>query len=203
MCQRYDQAVQIVLSYLVDEGFSRTARKEFGRAAKEFRGYLDGVSLEYSRAAAQAWLEAVKPNLPRRSFLSLRRSLALVEEALRDGSVTNTRFPYDDAPGKYRVPECHRHLLGAYVERRRQDGVQRSTLQMASIACRRFLLFLESRNITDVACVTPEVVKDFQTQGEHRTAEGKNAYIRAVRLFLRFLATRGLVPETLEFALPT
>jgi integrase len=110
---------------------------------------------------------------------------------------------YDDAPVKYRVPECYRHLLGAYIEQRKQEGIQSSTLQMDVIACTRFLLFLKSRNITNVSFITPEIVKAYYTQVWHRTVEGKNAYIYRIRGFVRFLATRGLVPDTLEFAFPT
>ena len=203
MWQQYDNAVQIVFGYLVEQGFTRTSSNDFRSAAREFRRYLESVPLGYSRAAAQDWLQAVKPTLPRPKFLSFRRSLALVEEAVTNRSVTNTRFSYDDAPLKYRVPECYRQLLDAYIEGRRQDGIQRSTVQMASIACTRFLLFLQSRNITDVTSITPDVIKDYQTQAEHRTVEGKNVYIRAVRGFFRFLASRKMVPETLELGLAT
>jgi len=203
MCQQYENAVETVLNYLVKQGYSGPPRRQFRQAAREFRRYLETVPLGYSRAAAQAWLEAVKPGLPRHKFLAFRRSLALVDEAARNGSVTNTRFFYDDTPIKYRVPDCYRQLLDAYIERRRQDGCQRSTLCMTSNACTRFLLFLHSRNITDVGLISPEIVKDYQAQAEHRTVEGKNAYICAARQFVRFLAARKMVPETLESAFAT
>ncbi len=203
MCQQYDKAVQTVLDYLVKQGFSRTTREDFYRATGEFREYLEEERLEYSHTGAQSWVNTLKPSLPRRKFLYFRRSLALVEDAARNGSVTNLRFSYDDAASKYRVPECYRQLLDAYIERRRQDGNQPSTLQIDSNACTRFLLFLQSKKITNVAFITPEIVKDYHTQAEHRTAEGKNAYICRIRGFVRFLATRKLVPETLEFAFAT
>ena len=203
MYQQYDKAAQTVLDYLIEQGFSRTPRMDFRRATREFRRYLEERRLEYSHTHAQSWVNTLKPDLPRNSFLSFRRSLALVDDAARNGSVTNARFSYDDALPKYRVPECYRQLLDAYIERRRQDGNQPSTIQMDSVACTRFLLFLQSRNITNVAFITPEIVKDYHTQAEHRTAEGKNAYVYRIRGFVRFLAKRKLVPETLEFAFAT
>ncbi len=203
MCQQYDKAVQCVLAFLVEQGFARTPCRDFVRATTEFRKYLESVPLGYSRAVAQAWLEAVRPGLSRPRYLSLRRSLALVDEAARNGSVTSTRFSYDDVADRSRVPECYRLLLDAYIERRRQGGNQRSTLQMASNACTRFLRFVQSRNIAEVALISPGILKDFQTQTVHRTVEGKNACIRAVRAFVRFLASRKLVPETLECAFAT
>ena len=203
MYQQYDKAAQTVLDYLIEQGFSRTPRKDFRRAAREFKEHLEKEHLEYSHAIAQAWVSTLKPSVPRWRFLSLRRSLALIDDTARHGSVNNTRFTYEDAPFKYRVPECYRHLLDAYIQRRRQDGNQPSTLQMDSNACTRFLLFLQSKDITNAAFITPEIVKNYHAQAEHRTAEGKNAYVYRIRGFVRFLAMRKLVPETLEFALTT
>ena len=101
------------------------------------------------------------------------------------------------------MPERSKRLLDEYIERRRQDGNQSSTLQMDSSACTRFLLYLQSKNITDVNAITPIVIKDYHVQAKHRTAEGKNAYIRRIRGFIRFLASNELAPKTLEFAFLT
>lgn len=203
MSHQYERAVEIVLDYLVKQGYSTAPRNQFRHASREFRRYLETVSLGYSYGAAQAWLEAVKPGLARHKFLGFRRCVALVDEAVRNGSVRNTRFSYDDARTKSRVPECYRQLRDSYIERRRQEGCQRSTLYMASNACTRFLLFLQSRNITEVALISPQIVKDYLTHAEHRTVEGKNAYIYVARRFVRFLAEKKLVSETLEFAFAT
>ena len=203
MYQQYDKAVQAVLDYLIEQGFSRTPRKDFSRATREFKKYLEEKCLEYSPAIAQAWVETLKPNFPRTKFLSFRRSLALVDDVVRNGAVTNTRFSYENAPLKYRVPECYRELLNAYLERRRKDGNQPSTIQMDSRACTRFLLFLLSKNITKVTLITPEIIKEYYKQAEHRTAGGRNAYVYRIRGFVRFLTAKKLVPETLEFAFAT
>ena len=203
MYKQYDKATQIVLDYLVEQGFSRTPRKNFLRATKELRKYLEERCLEYSHALAQTWVNTIKPNISRTMFLSFRRSLTLVDDAAKNGSVTSAWFSYDDAPLKYRIPECYSQLLDEYIEQRRQDGNQQSTLQMDSSACTRFLLFLQSENIKNVAFITPEIVKEYQAQDEHRTVEGKNAYICRIRGFVRFLVTRKLVPETLPLAFAT
>ena len=201
MCQQYDRAAQMVVAYLVEQGFPRTARRDFQRASKEFGRYLERGCLQYSPGLARAWLDSRKPSLSKRQFLSFRRSLRLVEDAARNGSVTTVWFSYERS--RYRAPDCYRPLLDAFLERRKQDGMQRSTLQMDLVACTQFLLFLRSREITDVGSITPEIVKEYQTQAEHHTAESSNAYVRRIRGFVRFLATQRLVPETLEFAFAT
>ena len=203
MCQQYDKAVQTILEYLEEQGFSGTVRKDFRHATRIFREYLERGSLEYSDTHAQAWLSALKPSIPRWKFLTSRRSLALVNDAVRNGAITNIRFSYDDAPFKYRVLDCYRQLLDTYIERRRKVGCHSSKLQMDSIACTRFLLFLQSRYITNVTFITPEIVKAYHKNTKHRTAESKNAYTRRIRGFIRFLSEISLVPRTLEFAFPT
>ncbi|MBA7568004.1 hypothetical protein ES708_09723 [subsurface metagenome] len=77
MCQQYDKAVQTVLDYMVKQGFSRTTRDDFYRATGEFREYLEEERLEYSHTGAQSWVNTLKPSLPRKAFLSFRRSLTM------------------------------------------------------------------------------------------------------------------------------
>ena len=203
MFEQYDKSVQTVLDFLIEQGFSKTPRKYFRQATREFRNYLEESCLEYTREIAKAWIESLKPVFRRTKFLYFRRALALVDDAAINGSVINLQFSYDDSSCKYRVPECFKQLLDAYIEQRRKDDNQPSTLQMDSIACTRFLLFLQSKNITDAGTITPIIIKDYHVQATHRTAEGKNAYIRRIRGFFRFLASNELAPKTLEFAFPT
>ena len=75
MYQQYDKAAQTVLDYLIEQGFSRTPRMNFRRAIREFRRYLEERCLEYSHSIAKAWVETLKPNLTRTTFLFFRRSL--------------------------------------------------------------------------------------------------------------------------------
>ena len=42
MYHQYDKAIQTVLDYLSEQGFSRTVRKEFGRSTTEFKVHLEG-----------------------------------------------------------------------------------------------------------------------------------------------------------------
>ena len=200
MFEQYDKAVQTVLDFLVEQGYSKTPRKCFRQATREFRKYLEESCLAYTHEIAKAWIESLEPVFPKAKFLSFRRALALVDDVARNGSVNNLQFSYDDAS---RIPECFKKLLDAYIEQRRRDGNQPSTLQMDSSACTRFLLFLQSKNITDAGALTPRIIKEYHVQAKHRTAESKNAYIRRIRGFVRFLASKELVPKILEFAFPT
>lgn len=203
MYEQYDRAVQTVLGYLDEEGFSRTPRKGFSRATREFRSHLADLHIEYSASRAEEWLVALKPCIPHCRYLSVRRALGLVEHAMQCGSVEWTHVSHGCRRTKYDVPESFRGLLNSYLTRRREEGCHQSALQMDRNACARFLLYLQSQEIVDPGRIEPTIVKAYHKQEEHRTVEGKNAYIRRVRGFLRYLASLGLVPAALELALPT
>lgn len=203
MCEQYDSAVLKVLDFLDQKGMSSNVHIRFRRDTKVFKEYLEQGRLTYSGSLAQTWLASIRPSMPREAYFSMRRSLALVEEAAFNGAVRVWLFVYEGGAAKYHVPECYRYLLEEFLARRRREGRQSSTLPMDAIACTRFLLFLQSHGIGDVALITPEIIKAYHVQARHRTSEGKNAYIYRIRRFVRFLAERGLVPETLECAFAT
>jgi hypothetical protein len=203
MYQQYDSAARAVLDSFEKNGMSGTVRKYFRHDVRALKEYLEQKGLEYSRPAAQAWLAIKKPVLTRIVYLSSRRSIALIEEALRYGEVRAWRFDYEGGSIRSRVPDRPRRLLDEYLARRAREGCQPSTLQMDDIACTRFLLFLLSQGIDDPAFLTPMIIKAYHVQAKHRTTEGKNAYTCRIRGFVRFLAERGIVPETLERSFAT
>lgn len=199
MYQQYDQAVQTILDYFKQQDFSRTPRKDFQRASCEFKKYLQYQKAEYSPELAKAWLGICKHISPTWKFLTLRRAVALVEEAMRTGTGTTVAFRYDRKPA-LQVPACYESLLDSYLLERRRDGNQPSTLCMDAHACVRFLVFLEGQGITNLHGLGPQTIKDYHAQARHGTAAGKNAYTCRIRGFVRFLARKKLVPDTLEFA---
>ncbi len=203
MYQQYDSAVRAVLDSFDKNGMSKTVRTYFRHDVKALKEYLERKGLEYSCPVAQAWLDTAKPSFTRIAYLSFRRSIALIEEAVRHGEVRTWYFDYKGGGTQCRVKDYPRRLLDEYLARRAREGCQPSTLQMDAIACTRFLLFLQSRGIDDPAFLTPGIIKAYHVQAKHRTHEGKNAYTYRIRSFIRFLAERGLVPETLERSFAT
>jgi integrase len=199
MYQKYDQAVQTVLDYFRQQDFSRTPCKDFKRASREFRKYLQYQEAEYSPELAKAWLGVCRKKFSKWKFQIFRRALTLVEEVVRTGAVLALAFRYDRKPVLH-VPACYESLLDSYLFERRRDGNQPSTLCMDAHACVRFLVFLEDQGITNLDGLSPQTIKDYHAQARHGTAAGKNAYTCRIRGFVRFLARKKLVPETLECA---
>lgn len=202
MYEYYDQAVKGVFHYLTENRFSKTPKKDFGWATRNFRHFLSESKHDYSQEIAAQWLFTLEQQVSRKRFLFCRRALALVDQVLTYGYVKDTHFSYGITRTRYPIPMHFKDSFEAYLQRRKEDGCARSTIQMDRIACSRFLLFLENNGLTTFAQLTPELVKAYSLQEVHRTIEGKNAYIRRVKGFIRFLASTGKVQETLESALP-
>ena len=203
MYEQYDKAVQIVLKYLNEQGFSRTPKKYFRQASRNFREYFEKHHLEYSGVTAQFWLKVLKQNTFKWKFLTSRRAMALIDDVVQNNTVTRLVFHYNKNTLKHRVPEGYKPLLSEYIKERMEEGKRPSTLQMDVAACTRFLLFLQAQGINSVKFITPWLIKDYHIQAAHRTAMGRNAYTYRIRNFIRFLARKKLVPETLELAFST
>lgn len=198
MFRQYDSAVQAVLGFFEKNGMSKTVRNYFQHDVRVLKEYLAFKGLVYSRPIVQTWLATTKPGLTRKAFLSLRRSIALVEEAIQHGEVRSWHFDYESSTPKIHLQDYSRRLLNEYLARRAREGCQHSTLQMDERACVRFLHFIQTRGIDDPAYLTPELIKAYHVQARHRTPEGKNAYTYRIRGFVRFLAEKGIVSESLE-----
>ena len=124
MYEQYDRAVRIVLDYLVENGWSRTPRKDFRRATREFRTHLADLHLEFSAASAEAWLAPLRGVVPHQRYLSCKRAVVLVHHAMLRGSIQSVSVRFGGTPTKYETPICFRALLDSYLARRSEDGCQ-------------------------------------------------------------------------------
>jgi len=150
---------------------------------------------------ALEWLDLQRSTWSRVKYWTFRRALLSIHEILCTGTLS-TRCFFNRAP-RYTLPEWGSGILSQYLQERGREGCAHSTLVMIRNSCSRFLTFLDSNGVFGENGITPKVIKDFQVQDNHSTVEGKNAYAIKIRGFLRFLARKGLVPETLELAVST
>jgi len=162
---------------------------------------MDANLFAYSNDLALEWLELQRAKWSRAKYLAFRRVLLSINEVLCTGTLSTNRFSTHES--KYLLPGWGDDLLSRYLRERKREGCAGSTLDMIRNSCSRFIVFLDNHGIVSEKGITPEVIKDFQAQDNHRTVEGKNAYAIKIRGFLRFLARKRLIPEMLEFAVST
>lgn len=101
------------------------------------------------------------------------------------------------------LPEWSCSVLSGFLESRRKDGVTEKTISMCQASGRNFFLYLEDIGIQSCSQITPEIVMAYHNQDKHSTNESKNAYSIKLRQLLRYMAEQKLVPNTLEYAVPT
>lgn len=197
----YDAAAKKLVDIHKNRKYSTNIGKLDSQVVRDFRVFMDANSLAYSHDLALEWLEFQRVKWPRAKYLAFRRVLLSINEILCTGTLSTHCFSAHKP--KYLLCQWGYDLLSGYLREREREGCAGSTLDMIRNSCSRFLVFLDNHGITGEKGITPEVIKDFQAQDSHRTVEGKNAYAIKIRGFLRFLAEKGLIVETLEFAIST
>ena len=197
----YDAAAKKLADIRKNQKYSANIGKLDSQATRDFRVFMDANLLEYSNDLAFEWLELQRAKWSRAKYLAFRRVLLSINEILCTGTLSTNRFSTHES--KYLLPGWGDDLLSWYLRERKREGCAGSTLDMIRSSCSRFIVFLDNHGIVSEKGITPEVIKDFQAQDNHNTVEGKNAYAIKIRGFLRFLAGKKLIPETLEFAVST
>jgi site-specific recombinase XerD/glycosyltransferase involved in cell wall biosynthesis len=197
----YDAAAKKLADIRKNRKYSINVRKFDLQAARDFRIFMDANLLPYSNDLALEWLEFQRVKWSRAKYLSFRRTLLSINEILSTGNLSTHCFSTHRP--KYSLCQWGHDLLSGYLQERECEGCAASTLNMIRNSCSRFIVFLDNHGITGEKGITPEVIKDFQAQDNHNTVGGKNAYAIKIRGFLRFLSEKGVIPETLEFAVST
>jgi site-specific recombinase XerD len=199
--EEYDAAAKQLADIHKNQKYSSFIRKSDSQATRDFRVFMDANLLAYSNDLALEWLEFQRAKWSRAKYLTFRRLLLSINEILCTGTLSTSCFSTHEP--KYSLPGWGDDLLSQYLREREREGCAVSTLDMIHSSCSRFIVFLDNHGIVSEKGITPEGIKDFQVQDNHSTSAGKNAYAIKIRGFLRFLARKGLVPETIELVVST
>lgn len=197
----YDAAANQLAAILKHRQYSASILKSHSQTSRDFRIFMDANLFAYSNDLALEWLEVQRETWSRAKYLAFRKVLLSINEILSTGTLSTRCF--SNHVRKYSLPEWGNDLLSPYLREREREGCADSTLDMIHSSCSRFIVYLDNCNIVSEKGITPGVIKNFQVQDKHSTVEGKNAYAIKIRGFLRFLARKGLVLETLELAVST
>ena len=135
-------------------------------------------------------------------FRKARRTIEMYEDYVNEGDILaahrwkHTLTAYD------KLPTWCKLELDRFIESKRKEGWADGTIISIRTCVTRFCLFLVSKGISAFATLTPDMIKQFNTQDKHQTPSGKNLGNRRVRQFLIYLEIRHVVQERLHFALP-
>lgn len=178
--------------------YSTESKSEFRRAVSQMGIFLERNGLRFSRPLAYAWIEAIA----RRNDMAEHPYRWVLEVASRLESGDGSRKRRKESRRRA-LPEWSIPLLEEYLSARRQDGMAKSTVRMDRCCLARFIRHLEKSGCRSFTEMTPAMVVGFHLGDTlHKTPEAKNAYNTRVRMFLRFLSVKKVVPYSLPEALP-
>lgn len=152
--------------------------------------FLDIHSLGFHPGIMWAWFSEIKPSIGR-SWLHWRRVLKCYEEYSILGDILpDGRYQYK--PSSFELlPAWCRQAVGGFLGQKRRELRAEGTIRGYLYSCIRFCSFLAERGFESFAALSPEWVKEFARQDEHRTFAGRSGRFVIIRGFLRYLAENG------------
>jgi site-specific recombinase XerD len=197
----YLQAMDIFRVYLDRHYYSKSVKKVFHQAWRDFYIFLEANNLNYSYDLAENWCSFLKPRFTQ--WKGYRRAFKLFEQFKRSGDIQpKIVYSYKEDPINT-LPEWSRTLLLGFLTKKNEEENSASTIIMYRSSCLRFLKFLDKKNIESCTMISPEIIKEFHVSDLHSTPEGRNAYSARIRGFLDYLSDMGYVPRTLKLAIST
>ena len=184
-------------SYGYSESPSKTARYVLYNLLL----FLEIHGLGYHQGIADIWLEHEKTFHKGNGWKQARRILFLFELYIQEGDVIPQSIHRIRPLLCEALPLWCQDMLCEYLSVKKKEGWEKSTLTMIRSSVTRFCSFLALAGISDFSEITANTLKEFNFWDRHRTSEGKNAYNSRVRLFIRFLERKGILPYGIHQAL--
>lgn len=201
-----NEAITIINEFYRRNGYSRTRRFTIRRIGKELLAHFNQTERKYSKSEVYKWFALKEKQYKSQYSILIRYSkyLHLIIELEETGLIEKGKiYPYKRSASKPTAP-IWKHILNEYLRELTLESKAKSTIAFSRRACTKFILYLETHN-----CLNPESLdKDFchrfeEDSTDHNTLNGKRAYQYRIRLFIRYLQRRNLVPKTMEYAVKT
>jgi len=197
----YLKAMDIFHVYLDRYYYSKSIKKVFHQAWRDFYIFLEANNLSYSYDLAETWCHSLKNKITQ--WKGYRRAFKLFEQFKQSGDIQPKIVYSYKEDSVNTLPEWSRTLLIGFLKKKNEEDNSASTLSMYRSSCLRFLKFLDKRNIESCTMISPEIIKEFHVSDSHTTPEGRNAYSSRIRGFLDYLSDMGYVLGTLKLAITT
>jgi integrase len=197
----YLKAMDIFHIHLDLHYYSKSIKKVFHQAWRDFYIFLEANNLNYSYDYAEYWCRLLKTGITQ--WKGYRRAFKLFEQFKQSGDIKpKIVYSYKEDPVNT-LSEWSRTLLLKFLQKKNQEENSASTINMYRSSCLRFLKFLDKKDVKSCNMISPEIIKEFHVSDLHSTPEGRNAYSARIRGFLDYLSDMGYVPGTLKLAITT
>ncbi len=181
----YYNAHKKLIKDLREIGFSISVIKSFNFVCEEFGIFLAINNFHYSKTLVEEYVKCYEKKY--KKLTTKRRGLLLIETYLQGGKYLDAMRLFPRPENIRLFPKWFISYADLYNDYRRANHIGKSALSMDKSALLQFSCFLDSVGCKNITDITANLVKAFNIEDSHLTAEGKNAYIIKIRLFLKFL----------------
>ena len=146
----------------------------------------------YTRANAEAWLEAAAPHIGTQKP-AYSRAIRLFDGFASNGAIDTSvlRGKVDPMAG---APGWAVDGISEYLQVKSREGCSDGTVACARRACVRLASYADSAGIRSWADIDPVTVTAWCTDDPHSTAEGRACYVGKARGLLQYLGDEGIAP---------
>ena len=196
--------IDTFLSLLKITGYSNTVLNASKHTLVLLYIFLDMHSTKLSENLMWFWFDAFKGDAGT-GWKQIRRTLSQFIIFIKTGNLTTEITGAHDKVSKIdNLPEWFREPLKEYLNVLKREGWKKSTIDMQKSSNIRFGAFLQKAGLTSLNQITPDILKAFNAQDIHSTAEAKAAYNSRIRGFVIYLNDYGyLTAPNLHKALPS
>jgi site-specific recombinase XerD len=167
-------------------------------ALKELYTYLILNNLNFSLPMSEFYLKLGKKTWADWKYVVTNKVLSTINDLIVGNEIPKMHLKTKRNP----IPGWYQTELNNYIQLRTREICSKS-MKMIRASCRRFYIFLDSKNIQNFSEITHSTVKEFHRTDKHKTNLALNAYCSRIRGFLNYLGEKNIIDPTIKYALPT
>lgn len=183
-------------------GYSRRIQSSSNYYLTVLYLFLARADLDYDKVIADIWLKEFGNHLFGNETRKARRIIEMYEDYHMTGDVIPERWWKHSITAYDILPMWCKVEIDCFLAAKTKEGCSKDTVIGIKTHVVSFCQFLVSQGIAAFADVTPEVIKKFNVQDQHKTPAGKNLYNRHIRHFIIYLELKQVMSAGLHFALP-
>ena len=182
-------------------GYKETSMNEEHLTLHNLLLFLDMHGYQYHYEIAMVWLEHQKMIRGKGGWKSLRRILNLFDTYIKEEKVLPQTVYRNRKLICDWLPVWCKKELDAFLDQKKKEGWEESTLCMYRSSATRFCQFLADNGLVSFTGITPDIIVEFNRSDPHLTSKGKNAYNIRIRTFIKYMERRDIIPYGMHRAL--
>lgn len=187
---QYDSNVQVVMDFLVEQGYNKSAVSIHRVCYSNFRKFLQDNSCEYSYGKGLEWQNQNKTSCPKWRSKCNRICIKRLDDVYQKG-VPDKHHPYLYPTNVRQLNESLKAELNEFLSSDYCPSQAESYVATIQMECSDFLLYLQGYGKKSICEITYEDVINYYLRDTSRSFKTVDRYVCQVRGLLKFYAVQG------------